>query len=86
MRNMPMNPDEAEIILEEASLGGAAEKGEGAKAVELPEELPILPIRESVLYPRMLLPLMVTQERMIKLIDAALLSNKLIAIVAIKHK
>ena len=86
MRNMPMNPDEAEIILEEAGLGGAAEKGEGAKAVELPGELPILPIREAVLYPRMLLPLMVTQERMIKLIDAALLSNKLIGIVAIKHK
>ena len=86
MRNMPMNPDEAEIILEEAGLGGAAEKGEGAKAVELPGELPILPIREAVLYPRMLLPLMVTQERMIKLIDAALLSNKMIGIVAIKHK
>ena len=86
MKNMPMNPDEAEIILEEAGLGGAAEKGEGAKAVELPEELPILPIRESVLYPRMLLPLMVTQERMIKLIDAALLSNKMIGIVAINHK
>ena len=86
MKNMPMNPDEAEIILEEAGLGGAAEKGEGAKAVELPEELPILPIREAVLYPRMLLPLMVTQERMIKLIDAALLSNKMIGIVAIKHK
>jgi len=86
MRNMPMNPDEAEIILEEAGLGGAAEKGEGAKAAELPEELPILPIREAVLYPRMLLPLMVTQERMIKLIDAALLSNKMIGIVAIKHK
>jgi ATP-dependent Lon protease len=86
MKNMPMNPDEAEIILEEAGLGGATEKGEGAKAVELPEELPILPIREAVLYPRMLLPLMVTQERMIKLIDAALLSNKMIGIVAIKHK
>jgi ATP-dependent Lon protease len=86
MKNMPMNPDEAEIILEEAGLGGAAEKGEGAKAVELPAELPILPIREAVLYPRMLLPLMVTQERMIKLIDAALLSNKMIGIVAIKHK
>jgi ATP-dependent Lon protease len=86
MKNMFMNPDEAGIILEEAGLGGAAEKGEGAKAVELPEELPILPIREAVLYPRMLLPLMVTQERMIKLIDAALLSNKMIGIVAIKHK
>jgi len=86
MKNMFMNPDEAGIILEEAGLGGSAEKGEGAKAVELPAELPILPIREAVLYPRMLLPLMVTQERMIKLIDAALLSNKMIGIVAIKHK
>jgi ATP-dependent Lon protease len=84
--DLHMNPDEAEMILEDVGLGGAAEKGEGSKGVELPEELPILPIREAVLYPRMLLPLMVTQERLIKLIDAALLSNKMIGIVAIKKK
>jgi ATP-dependent Lon protease len=84
--DLHMNPDEAEMILEDVGLGGAAEKGEGSKGVELPEELPILPIREAVLYPRMLLPLMVIQERLIKLIDAALLSNKMIGIVAIKKK
>jgi len=84
--DLHMNPDEAEMILEDVGLGGAAEKGEGSKGVELPEELPILPIREAVLYPRMLLPLMVTQERLIKLIDAALVSNKMIGIVAIKKK
>jgi ATP-dependent Lon protease len=84
--NPHMNPDEVEMVLEDAGLGGAAEKGEGPRGIEIPEELPILPIRESVLYPRMLLPLMVSQERLIKLIDAALLSNKMIGIVAIKNK
>ncbi|HEX7371197.1 MAG TPA: endopeptidase La [Thermodesulfobacteriota bacterium] len=54
--------------------------------METPEELPILPIRESVLYPKMLLPFMVSQDRLVKLIDAALLANKMIGIVAIKNK
>ncbi len=84
--NPHMNSDEAEMVLEDAGLGGATEKGAGSKGIELPEELPILPIREAVLYPRMLLPLMVSQERLIRLIDAALLSNKMIGVVAIKKK
>ncbi len=54
--------------------------------METPEELPILPIRESVLYPKMLLPFMVSQDRLVKLIDAALLANKMIGIVPIKNK
>ncbi|MDO9211353.1 MAG: S16 family serine protease [Deltaproteobacteria bacterium] len=54
--------------------------------MEIPDELPILPIRETTLYPKMILPLMVSQEPLIKLIDAALLSNKLVGIVAIKSK
>ncbi|NWF53612.1 MAG: endopeptidase La [Syntrophaceae bacterium] len=54
--------------------------------MESPEELPILPIRESVLYPKMLLPLMVSQDRHVKLIDSALLGNKMIGVVALKNK
>jgi ATP-dependent Lon protease len=81
-----MASDEVEMILEETGLGEASEKGEGRKGIDIPEDLPILPINESVLYPKMILPLMVSQERLIQLIDAALLANKMIGIVAIKTK
>jgi ATP-dependent Lon protease len=81
-----MASDEVEMILDETGLGEASEKGEGRKGIDLPEDLPILPINESVLYPKMILPLMVSQERLIQLIDAALLANKMIGIVAIQTK
>ncbi|MBM4330218.1 MAG: endopeptidase La [Deltaproteobacteria bacterium] len=63
-----------------------AGKGEGIKGLKIPEELPIIPIREAALYPRMILPLLVSQEPLIKLIDAALLANKMTGVVAIKNK
>ena len=81
-----MASEEVEMILEETGLGEVSEKGEEKKGMEIPEDLPILPINESVLYPKMILPLMVSQERLIQLIDAALLANKMIGIVAIKTK
>ncbi len=78
--------DEIETIIGNLSAQEVAEKGEEGKGMEIPEDLPILPIRESVLFPKMLLPLMVSQERHIKLIDAALLANKMIGIAAIRNK
>jgi ATP-dependent Lon protease len=85
-----MKPEDR-LKLEEKVVGtvdwNEAEKKEGAtKSLEVPEELPILPIRETVLYPKMILPIMVAQDRLIQLIDAALLANKMIGIVAIKNK
>jgi ATP-dependent Lon protease len=81
-----MASEDVEMILEETGLGEVSEKGEEKKGMDLPEDLPILPINESVLYPKMILPLMVSQERLIQLIDAALLANKMIGIVAIRTK
>ncbi len=78
--------DEIETIIGNLSAQEVAEKGEEGKGMEIPEDLPILPIRESVLFPKMLLPLMVSQERHVKLIDAALVANKMIGIAAIKNK
>ena len=78
--------DEIETIIGNLSAQEVAEKGEEGKGMEIPENLPILPIRESVLFPKMLLPLMVSQERHVKLIDAALVANKMIGIAAIKKK
>ncbi len=70
----------------EKDLNEFAEKAVEPKGLEIPETLPILPIREAVLYPKMILPLMVSQERLVKLIDAAVLSSRMIGIVAVKKK
>lgn len=78
--------DEGKVVIGSAGESESPGKGEQAKGTDIPEELPIIPIREAVLYPKMVLPLIVTQEPIIKLIDAALLANKIIGIVALKSK
>ena len=84
--NPRMRTDDIEMIIGNIGSKEMAEKADEAKGMETPEELPILPIHESVLYPKMILPFMVSQERLIKLIDAALVANKMIGIVALKNK
>jgi ATP-dependent Lon protease len=60
---------------------------EGAQdsAFEVPEELPILPLRGAVLYPLTVSPLVVTEPRSIKLVDEAALSKRPIGMVAVKE-
>jgi len=52
--------------------------------VEIPNKLPLLPVRDIVIFPYMLLPLFVGREMSIKAIEAALSSNRLIFLVAQK--
>ncbi|MBI5193161.1 MAG: endopeptidase La [Nitrospirae bacterium] len=52
--------------------------------VEIPNKLPLLPVRDIVIFPYMLLPLFVGREMSIKAIEAALASNRLIYLVAQK--
>jgi len=54
-------------------------------AFEVPEELPILPLRGAVLYPLTVSPLVVTEARSIKLVDEATLSKRPIAMVAVRE-
>jgi len=49
---------------------------------EIPEELPILPVRNTVLYPSMVLPLMVARGRSVKLVDNVLTGNRMLGVVA----
>ena len=49
---------------------------------EIPDELPILPVRNTVLYPSMVLPLMVARGRSVKLVDNVLTGNRLLGVVA----
>jgi ATP-dependent Lon protease len=46
--------------------------------IEIPEQLPLLPVRDIVVFPYMVLPLFVGREMSIKAIEAALAGNRMI--------
>ncbi len=57
---------------------------EDGKAIDLPEELPILPLRGMVVYPQTAIPLTVGQERSIQLVDDVVAGDRLVGLVASK--
>jgi ATP-dependent Lon protease len=48
------------------------------KEIHIPEELPLLPVRDVVIFPYMILPLFVGREKSIAAVDAALARDRLI--------
>lgn len=54
------------------------------KELEIPDTLPVLPVRDIVVFPYMILPLFVGREISIKSIDHALSGNRMIMLVAQK--
>lgn len=54
------------------------------KAVHIPSELPILPLRNTVAYPFSVLPLMVGVSRSVKLVEEAVKADSIIGLVASK--
>ncbi len=51
-------------------------------AFSIPEELPIVPLREMVVFPYMVLPLFVVRERSIAAIEEAMAGDRLLLLVA----
>lgn len=47
---------------------------------DMADELPIVPIHDGVVFPFMLIPLMITDDNLIRLIDEALAGNKIIGV------
>src|SRR4026208_874705 len=52
----------------------------GDRPLALPSELPILPLRDPVLFPNSFMPLAVARESSVRLIDDAIANGKLIAV------
>src|SRR5436305_2635138 len=52
----------------------------GDRPLSIPPELPILPLRDTVLFPNSFMPLAVARESSVRLIDDAIASGKLIAV------
>ena len=53
--------------------------------IELPSALPILPLKETVVFPDSATPLAIGQERSIKLIDDVVARDRLLALVTVKN-
>ena len=58
---------------------------EQINAEETPEELPILPLRNTVLFPGVVIPITVGRDKSIKLIKEAYKGNKTLGVVAQKN-
>ena len=52
----------------------------GDRPPSIPSELPILPLRDTVLFPNSFMPLAVARESSVRLIDDAIANGKLIAV------
>src|SRR2546427_9460229 len=52
----------------------------GDRPLSIPAELPILPLRDTVLFPNSFMPLAVARESSVRLIDDAIANGKLIAV------
>jgi ATP-dependent Lon protease len=67
-----MNERDEALDLEELSTGD--------RPLALPDELPILPLRDTVLFPNSFMPLAVARESSVRLIDEAISGGKLIGV------
>jgi len=54
--------------------------GNGDRPLSIPSELPILPLRDTVLFPNSFMPLAVARESSVRLIDDAIANGKMIAV------
>ena len=68
----------------EASIGKSdnMEQHELPDEIQLPEVIPLLPVRDIVLFPFMIIPLFVGREASIKAVDEALSKDRLILLSA----
>ena len=71
MTSMPPMMETEEIQIEQTD-----------EQVRLPDSLPVLPLRDIVIFPFMIVPLFVQRERSIRAVDQALAENRMIMLVA----
>jgi len=66
---------------------GGADKEEkrGEEKIVVPNEIPVLPLRGTVLFPDLILPIMVGRKRSVRLIDEAMDSDRIIGVITQKR-
>lgn len=73
--------DEREESKKQRYIGFEADLGE----VEVPEELPVLPLRGVVIFPAAIVPLLISRPSSLRLVEEALAGNRLLALVSQKN-
>ena len=69
-----------------AEMQQAEQEKRGPRLPEIPEELPILPLRGLVVYPMTTMPLTVGVPRLVRLVDDAVVGKRIIGLVTIRSK
>lgn len=77
-------PAEATPLASEQPDVAGANRSEVEPEVEIPEELAVLPLKDTVVYPYSVMPLGIGKERSIRLIDDVMRGSRLVALVAQK--
>src|SRR5947209_16073622 len=65
-------------IVNEADITAGLETADGEQQLQIPNELPVLPLRDIVIYPFMIVPLFVSREKSIRAVDESLVENLMI--------
>ena len=60
------------------------DQDQGTDEIELPAVLPVLPLKETVVFPQSMTPLAIGQERSVRLIDDVVAGDRLLALVTAK--
>lgn len=81
-RARPLAQEDVEALTEDVRR--RSREGEQEENLSIPEILPVLPLKDTVVYPFAVQPLGVGQERSIRLIDDVMRGNRLVVLVAQK--
>src|SRR6266567_2410366 len=79
----PTDENHGEIDVRSLRMQGS-QHNEDEEGLSIPDVLPVLPLKDTVVYPFAVQPLGVGQERSIRLIDDVMRGNRLVALVAQK--
>ncbi len=69
-----------------AAKAATQEGGSGDSELKTPEEVALLPLKETVVFPETMMPLAVGQPRSVRLIDDILQGDKMVALVTVKNE
>lgn len=73
---------DADDAVEIVSISGDGQEPDDGEDVEVPDRLPILPIRDACVFPGTVVPLQITREKSKRVLDLALGGSRLIAVIA----
>src|SRR5712691_8582378 len=79
-----MEPIETMTIVKETDINEGIEATDNGHELQIPNELPVLPLRDIVIYPFMIVPLFVSREKSIRAVDEALGENRMILLASQK--